>query len=243
MTPDPDALLGGRVRYAQPEAGFRSGIEPVLLAASIPARPGETVLEGGTGAGAALLCLASRVQGLRGLGIERDPSLAELARTNLATNGFAGIAIATGDLTTWSGQPDQPLFDHAFANPPYHEASGTPPQSPSRDSAKRGGPGLLAAWTRALAGHLRRRGTLTLILPAARLPEALAGFAAARCGSAAIMPLWPQAGRTAKLLLARAVREGRGPCRLLPGLALHEAGGGYTAAAEAVLRRGAALPF
>ena len=33
-------LLGGRVRYAQPRAGFRSGIEPVLLASFVPARPG-----------------------------------------------------------------------------------------------------------------------------------------------------------------------------------------------------------
>ena len=57
-------LLGGRVSYAQPREGFRSGIEPVLLAAAIPARPGEHVLEGGSGAGAALLCLAARVPGL-----------------------------------------------------------------------------------------------------------------------------------------------------------------------------------
>ena len=47
-------LLGGRVRYAQPRSGFRSGIEPVLLAAAVPARPGERVLEAGSGAGAAL---------------------------------------------------------------------------------------------------------------------------------------------------------------------------------------------
>ncbi|HJS85951.1 MAG TPA: SAM-dependent methyltransferase, partial [Acetobacteraceae bacterium] len=54
-------LLGGRVRYAQPAEGFRSGIEPVLLAAAVPARPGECVLEGGSGAGAGLLCLAARI--------------------------------------------------------------------------------------------------------------------------------------------------------------------------------------
>ncbi|HLB98700.1 MAG TPA: SAM-dependent methyltransferase, partial [Acetobacteraceae bacterium] len=54
-------LLGGRVRYAQPREGFRSGIEPVMLAAAVPARTGERVLEAGSGAGAALLCLAARV--------------------------------------------------------------------------------------------------------------------------------------------------------------------------------------
>ena len=71
-------LLGGRVSYAQPARGFRSGIEPVLLAAAIPARPGERILEGGSGAGAALLCLAARVGQVQGVGIEQDPALASI---------------------------------------------------------------------------------------------------------------------------------------------------------------------
>ena len=82
-------LLGGRVRYAQPRQGFRSGIEPVLLAAAVPARAGERVLEGGTGAGAALLCLAARVPGVHGVGIERDGTLVSLARRNASANGPA----------------------------------------------------------------------------------------------------------------------------------------------------------
>jgi tRNA1(Val) A37 N6-methylase TrmN6 len=48
-------LLGGRVIYRQPATGFRSSIEPVLLAASVPSTPGEHILEAGTGHGAALL--------------------------------------------------------------------------------------------------------------------------------------------------------------------------------------------
>ena len=63
-------LLGGRVRYAQPRVGYRTGIEPVLLAAAVAARAGERVLEAGCGAGAGLLCLAARVPGITGLGVE-----------------------------------------------------------------------------------------------------------------------------------------------------------------------------
>ena len=81
-------LLDGRVRYVQPRHGFRSGIEPVLLAAAVPARAGDRVLEGGSGAGAALLCLAARVPGVRGLGIEQDPALVTLAKRNAAANGW-----------------------------------------------------------------------------------------------------------------------------------------------------------
>ncbi|MCX7381847.1 MAG: SAM-dependent methyltransferase, partial [Alphaproteobacteria bacterium] len=64
-------LLGGRVVHSQPELGHRTGVEPVLLAAFVPARPGERVLEGGSGAGAGLLCLAARVA-VSGLGVEID---------------------------------------------------------------------------------------------------------------------------------------------------------------------------
>ena len=80
-------LLGGRVRHAQPHLGHRTGLEPVLLAACVPARPGQRVLEGGTGVGSALLCLAVRVPGLVGRGIERDAVMAELARGTIAANG------------------------------------------------------------------------------------------------------------------------------------------------------------
>jgi tRNA1(Val) A37 N6-methylase TrmN6 len=45
----------------------------------------------------------------------------------------------------------------------------------------------------------------------------------------------------AKRILLQARRGGRGPDRVLPGLVLHEAQGGYTAEAEAVLREAAPL--
>ncbi|MCC7428595.1 MAG: methyltransferase, partial [Alphaproteobacteria bacterium] len=50
-----DRLLGGRVVLRQPVRGYRAAIDPVLLAAFVPARAGEHVLEGGIGAGAAAL--------------------------------------------------------------------------------------------------------------------------------------------------------------------------------------------
>ena len=231
-------LLDGRVRYVQPRCGFRSGIEPVLLAAFVPARPGEHVLEAGSGAGAALLCLAARVPGMRGTGLERDPDLAALAARNAAANGFAGLRFQTADVL--AAEPAGP-FDHACANPPYHKGGGTGSPLPAREGAKRAGPGLLGAWTGALARRLRPGGSLTLVLAAGGVPEVLAAMAAAGIGGASLLALWPKPGRAAKLVLLRGVRGGRGPFRLLPGLVLHHETGGFTAAAEAVLRGAAAL--
>jgi tRNA1Val (adenine37-N6)-methyltransferase len=230
-------LLGGKVRYRQPREGYRSGIEPVLLAAAVPARPGEQVLEAGTGAGAGLLCLAARVPGIGGMGVEKDPSLAALARENLAANGFRGITILEEDIEALRTNEK---FAHAFANPPWHEASGTPPSHPARVSAKRGGE-RLAGWIAALAGRTMPSGSLVLVLSTAQVADALAATATAGYGSVALFPLWPRLGSPAKFVLVRAIRGGRGPLRLLAGLVLHAPDGRFTEEAEAVLRDGASL--
>lgn len=231
-------LLGGRVRYAQPRAGFRSGIEPVLLAAAIPVHAGERALEAGSGAGAGLLCLAARVPLLQAVGIELDAGLAELAAHNAALNGFPGLTFMAADITQ---TPELGLFDHAFANPPYHAASGTGSPDPSRAIAKRADPGLFNSWAASLASRLRHHGTLTFILTADVVPACLAGFAAAGCQPKALLPLWPRAGQPAKLVLVRGIKGGRSPFRVLPGLVLHKSGAGYTDEADAVLRGGATL--
>lgn len=234
----PGWLLGGRVRHDQAEAGHRSGLEPVLLAAAVPARPGERVLEGGSGAGTALLCLAARVAGIEGVGIERQAGQVALARANAAANRFDRLRFLEGDLARV--RPEG-VFDHAMANPPWH-APGTASPDAGREAAKRAARGLFAEWAARLAAPLRHRGTLSLVVSAAVVPQCLAAFAAAGCGSPLLLPFWPRAGRPARLVLLQAVKGGRGGCTLLPGLVLHAANGGYTPEAEAVLRDGVALP-
>jgi tRNA1Val (adenine37-N6)-methyltransferase len=228
-------LLNGRVRYAQPAEGFRSGIEPVLLAASVPARAGERVLEAGSGAGAALLCLSARVPGISGLGVERDAGLAALAARNALANGWPGLTFQAGDIADLAeGEP----FDHACANPPYHAGGGTGSSEARRDSARRAVPALFGVWAVAMGRALRHRGTLTWIVSAAVVPACLAAMDQAGCPPACLLPLWPRLGMPAKLVLLRGVKGGRGPFRVAAGLVLHEPGEGFTAEADGLLRDG-----
>lgn len=233
-----DHLLGGRVVLQQPRTGLRAGLDAVMLAAAVPARPGETVLEAGAGTGAAILCLMARVPGLAGVAVERDPALAALLRHNAAANG-AAITVLCGDVADPSLRAALPRCHHAFANPPYWP-DGTRPPEALRAAATHADTVPLAAWAAFCAAPLRHRGSLTFVLPAARLAEGIAALRAAGCGAIGVLPLWPRAGQAAKRVILSARKGAKGPDRLLPGLVLHE-GTGWSAAAEAVLRHAAAL--
>ena len=232
------ALLAGRVRYEQPVSGYRTGIEPVFLAAAVPARPGERVLEGGTGAGAALLCLAARTPGVVAVGVERDPLAAAIARRNVER--FPSVSV-------WECLLEElhelPLFDHVCANPPWHDPAGTPASNRSRQAALHATPGTLAVWCQSLVRRLRPGGTATLILSAALCDSGRAALCGAGAGAARIRALLPKEGRPPKIVLVQAVAGAGGPARHLPGLILHRQDGRYTDAADAILRDGAALSW
>ena len=210
----------------------------MLLAASVPVRAGERVLEAGTGAGAGLLCLAARVPGVVGVGVELDPAMAELARQNAAANGVDGISIATADIGAWHGDG---TFDHAFSNPPWHDPADTLPPGARRRLATHAGEMPLEGWIAALRTALRPAGSLTLLVPARLAARAMTALQAEGVGRLTLFPLWPKPGRDAKLALIRGHAAQRGPDRIAPGLVLHDADGRFSEPARSLLREGAAL--
>lgn len=238
-----DPLLGGRVQLEQPLRGYRVAIDPVLLAAACPAAAGDLVLDAGCGTGAAALCLAARVPGVRLVGLELQPLHAALARANAARNGLAdSFTVLEGDLAR---PPKVALVeaDHVLSNPPFAAAGAhTSAAEPARAIAHGESSLELAGWVEACLRRTRTGGTLTMIHTAGRLDAMLAALSG-KAGAVEILPLWPRAGEEAKRVVVRARKGGRSPTRLLPGLVLHREDGSFTEAAEAVLRCGAPVGF
>ena len=235
-----DLFLGGRVEAWQPVSGFRSGLDAVLLAAAVPARAGDTVLELGCGAGVAALCLAART-GARVTGLERHPGYADLARRN-------GIETVTGDVAAMPPALRARRFDHVMLNPPFRDRSrGAAAPDPAREAAL-GEDVPVAAWLDAAVRRLAPGGTLAVILPADRLAEALARLFG-RAGSLRVLPIAPRDGQPASRVVIRARQGGRAPSVLLPPFVLHDlespsrGGDTHSPGATAVLRGGAALPI
>lgn len=241
-----DRLLGGRVRLLQPAIGYRAATDPVLLAAAVPARAGERVLDLGCGVGAAALCLAARVPGVVLTGVEIAAPYAALARRNAALNA-AAMEVIEADVAALPRAIRARQFDHVMMNPPFHEGGrATPSPVALRDGANREGMAGLDAWISAGLARLVPRGRITLIQRVERLP-AILGALGARAGSMVVRPLAARAGRDAKRVIVQAVKGGRGAFRLAAPLILHagpvHAGDGddFTAQAQAILRDGAAL--
>lgn len=239
-----DTLLDGAIRLRQPRSGYRAAIDPVFLAAAVPAQAGETVLDAGCGAGAATLCLAKRVPDCRITGIEAQRDLVRLANESATLNGFADrIVIMTGDILRPPPRLEPGSFSHVMANPPYlPDDAGTPSPDAAKAAATLEGTADLAAWLRFALSAVRPKGSVTFIHRADRMEQLLAQLSQ-RAGEIVVFPLWPGQNKPAKRIIVRARKGVATPTRLTPGLVLHEADGRYTAAADAILRQGAALAF
>ena len=222
MDVDRSWLLNERVTLDQPKEGYRAGLDAVLLAASL--RPAETTthfLEAGCGAGAALLCAASRLDQARFTGLERDKKMLELAVKNIALNGITDrVSAVSGDV---GERPESLLnkFDHVFSNPPYFRPDAIQDVHPGRAGAYLADVGL-EGWLKFMLHTVRPRGRVTIIHRAAELARLLS-FMDGRFGEIEVMPVRPQVGRPAKRVLITA-RKGlrRGETVLHDGLTLYE---------------------
>ena len=242
-----DQFLGGRLGLLQPRSGYRAGVDPVFLAAAVNAAPGQSVLDIGCGAGAAALCLGTRVPGLSLTGLEIQPAYAALARRNGADNGLP-FEVIEGDVAAMPPALKSRAFDHVIMNPPYFDrGTGTAAPEPAREVAM-GGEVPLAIWVSEAAKRLKPKGYFHIIQRAERLPELLSAMQS-RLGSIQLLPLTPRPGRDSQLVLLRARKEGRAAFRLHAGLLVHQGAAhdgdreNYADQIRAVLRDGAPLPF
>ena len=99
-----ETFLDGRVKARQPETGFRSGTDAVLLAAAVPGKAGDVALELGAGAGTASLCLAARVPGMDLTGVEIDSARCDTRRPTNACRRVSLMTIITA--ITWPGRDE-----------------------------------------------------------------------------------------------------------------------------------------
>ncbi|MGQ0741482.1 MAG: tRNA1(Val) (adenine(37)-N6)-methyltransferase [Alphaproteobacteria bacterium] len=233
-----DGFLGGRVRVKQPREGYRAGHDSVLLAAAVPAKAGERIVELGSGVGVASLCLAARVPGCNVLGMEIDPALVALAVENARHNEMdVRVHFIAGDVREL--RPEGVPFDHVFFNPPFHPDTGQVSSHAARDRATRDTDDAVRTWTANASRLVKPGGTVTAIMRADRVDDFLG--ATGRSGIV-VLPLLPTVGAPPKRIIVQLRTGDTAPLFTMPGFAMHE-DHRATHGAEAVLRHAATLPL
>lgn len=231
-----DYLLGGAIRILQPRDGYRVSMDTVMLAATVPAKAGERVIEGGVGTGGASLCLARRVPGVTVDGVELQDEMLAFASRNIELNGLGGqVRVRKGCITDLSGP--EGVYDHAMVNPPYL-AAGKAIRSPETNKglANMELTGSLKDWIRFCLHHVKPKGTISIVYRADRMDEVIA-LLHRQAGDLTIFPMWSKAGIPAKRVIIQARKGTRGVAHLLPGMVMHGADGLNTPEAESILRQ------
>ena len=115
-----DDLQIGGLELIQNPAGFCFGVDAVFLSDFVKVKPGETVLDMGTGNGIIPVLLSAKTQGEKFTGLEIQPDTADMARRSVVYNHLEEkIEIVTGDIKEAAEIFRPAFFDVITTNPPY----------------------------------------------------------------------------------------------------------------------------
>ena len=114
-----DLQLNGLELIQDPEK-FCFGVDAVLLSDFVKVRPGENVLDLGTGNGIIPLLLSAKTQAAHITGLEIQEDIVEMARRSVSHNGLNDrIDIVEGDIKEAADILKPAFFDVITTNPPY----------------------------------------------------------------------------------------------------------------------------
>jgi tRNA1Val (adenine37-N6)-methyltransferase len=220
-----DSMLRGQVTLLQPRRGFRSSLDPVLLAGFVSAPYGH-VLDIGCGTGAISFLLLARDPAATGVGVEVQPRLASLLRQAVIENGHqARFRVEHADIRHAQLAPAS--FDLVVSNPPYLPlGQGALPPDEERAIAHHEVKLPLSDWVDRAATFCRPDGRVAVVFPAQRAAELLAALTARGLSPTRLRPVYPRPGQPATRVLVEARRPAAArPLVFEPPLLVHEADG------------------
>jgi tRNA1Val (adenine37-N6)-methyltransferase len=222
-----DTLLRGEVQLLQPRNGFRSSLDPVLLAGFV-APPFGRFLDIGCASGALSFLLLAKDALARGVGVEIQPHLAALAERGTRANRFDGrFHVVSADVRrgdSWDGRE----FDLVVTNPPFRAVgTGVLPPSSEKALAHHEVALSLAEWLDVAAQRLQPNGRLATIFPRDRWPELRAGLDQRGFGWVRTREVLPRAAESPNRILVEARRASDQEVSAESPLVVHD-GAGYS---------------
>jgi len=115
-----DDLQRNNLKIIQNEEKFCFGMDAVLLSGFAKVKPGEKVLDMGTGTGIIPILLSAKTEAGHLTALEIQEESADMARRSVAMNGLEEkINVVTGDIKEASAIFGKAVFEVVTCNPPY----------------------------------------------------------------------------------------------------------------------------
>mgnify|MGYP006276969665 FL=1 len=235
-------LLNKKLRLYQPENGFRTSIDSVILAASLPDDFKGQILDLGCGVGGSCLPALWRLSQIEVTGIDIRNEFIELANENAVLNKLHRRAnFFTGDITKLKPDENMKGYDGVICNPPYLE-DGKHIQSPSPLTRVARGryDSTLSDWIVSARKMLKHEGMLCIIHRADWLDRILV-LLHNHFGATEIFPIYSKPEQPAKRIVIRTRKGRKTPLKIMPGLTLMTKEGQETQSSKNIARHGLAL--
>lgn len=225
-----DDLQRNGLRIIQKAQGFRFGTDAVLLADFARAKPGERIVDIGTGTGVLPLLIAARSENTTFDAFEVQEDVADMAARSVRLNGLEGrIHVHAADCREAAKRIGYGVCHMVVTNPPY-TAAGAGLVSPenTRALSRSDSDCSLEDWMAACAKVLRNGGRLCCVFPAPRMLQMCDAMRAAGVEPKRLRLIAARADAAPKLILLEGLKGGRPGLHMLPLLITHTPEGEFT---------------
>lgn len=239
-----DVFHRGAFHLLQPALkGHRSGVDAMILAASVPDNFTGHLADLGAGAGAAGFAVASRLKKCKVTLIERSDLMADFARLSINDpqnqHLVDRISLIEADVTLMgkarhnAGLQDN-SFDYAIMNPPFNEPHDRATPYDLKAQAHVMPEGMFENWLRTASAIVRPGGGISIIARPSSLKD-IVDACHKRFGGLRILSVHPRPSAAAIRIIVQGIKGSRAALSIEPPLILHNDNGNeFTDRAHAI---------
>ena len=209
---------------------FCFGIDAVLLSNFAKVKPGERVLDLGTGTGILPILLEGKTKGSHFTGLEIQEEMAEMAQRSVNLNGLQDrVSIVNGDIKEASRIFGKASFDVVTSNPPYmNDTHGLKNPDLPKAIARHEVLCTLEDVVREASALLKSGGHFYMVHRPRRLTEMITLLHDYRLEPKRIKFVHPFIDKEANMVLIEAVRGGGAMMNIEPPIIVYKSQGVYT---------------
>ncbi len=225
-----DDLQRNGYRIIQNEAKFCFGMDAVLLSGFARVKPGEQVLDMGTGTGIIPILLEAKTEAAHLTALEIQEESADMARRSVGLNGLEEkITVVTGDIKEASSIFGKAVFDVVTCNPPYmNDMHGLKNPDLPKAIARHEVLCSLEDVVREASLVLKPNGRFYMVHRPFRLAEIFAVMNKYRLEPKAMRLVHPFADKEPNMVLLECLKGGRPMIKIAPPLVVYDKPGVYT---------------